>query len=108
MEDKPIKGLDFKIVTEGDTPVSPIPRKRKSDPITQNGLANGTVPTNGNANGNGVQEVQATPKKKRAASEDLEGPLLTKRPKVPIKAALVKADDDLIVVGDDGAIVIED
>lgn len=109
MEDKPFKSLDITAITEGDTSVSPIPRRKKatSNPGEPNGVqsnGSGIEVTNGGAsNGNPV---------KRTASDAIQdGSPLSKRPKTLQNGSNVAPlKEDSIVIDDsaDGAIMIDD
>ncbi|RFU31408.1 hypothetical protein B7463_g4937, partial [Scytalidium lignicola] len=106
--DKPIKGLDITGVSDEESTVSLIPRRKKPGmetvPETNGHTSSDTVPTNGT---NGAQTSSSN--KKRTAAEALGDELtLVKRAKVDLKTAT--NGDDVILIDDvaDGAIVIDD
>lgn len=110
LEDTPIKALDLKakVNLDADLSLSPIPRrpsKRKdqeeSEIVTNtNGYTNRkTEITNGDGN---AVETKASTNLKRPASEDLGGP--GKRAK---SAPRSSTDDHVILIEDDGAILID-
>lgn len=103
MDGKPIKSLDITRVTNGDTPTSPIPRKKRSpkpsgDEAT-NGLSmksNGSSATIPNGTGSGV---------KRSAADALGDDTPSGKKS---KQTTDNTDDDVIIVDDaDGAILID-
>ena len=108
MEEKPIKGLDIASKTE-DSPVSPIPRRKRSATETNGHTTNGT---------NGVQNAKrpaeddlgtVQPNKKRTASGAFdEVSPSSKRSKIQSNGT--STDDGLVVIDEsaDGAILIDD
>ncbi|RDW75092.1 hypothetical protein BP6252_06234 [Coleophoma cylindrospora] len=111
LDDIPIKALDLrpKVDLDADFSLSPIPRrpskpKDEVEPVDiTNGNGNGhdnSTPTA--TNGNGTVVENKTSSLKRQAVENLGGP--EKRAK---NAAKASADDDVILVDDDGSILID-
>ena len=100
-DDKPIKSLDIVAKQASDAlsaPASPIPRKKRSLPQT-----------NGHTNGNGVSTSSIAYEngagKKRAAAEAFDGDTSnSKRSKLVPNGT----DEGVIVLDDDGAILIDD
>ena len=108
MDDKPIKALDMPASSEGDAPVSPIPRRRKSavESVPSNGhLVNGKRPASGNIENSDTKKRRTL---EEALSDDVSPP--SKRLKNQSNINVQVGDDDLIFVDDsgDGAIVIDD
>ncbi|KAL3421971.1 ThiF family protein [Phlyctema vagabunda] len=106
MEDKPIKALDLRPEVDLDAEFSllPIPRKPRKE---SDGHADGVVKDMENGSKRPADdEVEAVgdPSKKRRASQLEPTSPLAKRPKVDANG---NADDDVILVEDDGAIVID-
>jgi ubiquitin-like 1-activating enzyme E1 B len=102
LEDKPIKSLDItaRTATDDTAPASasPIPRRKKS-----------VDKSNGHTNGNGMSSStvveNGTSGKKRAAAEAFDGETPnSKRSKVVSNGT----DNDVIILDDDGAILIDD
>ncbi|KAG0651270.1 Pmt3-activating enzyme subunit 2 [Hyphodiscus hymeniophilus] len=104
LDDKPIKGLDISASSEAELPTSPIPRRKKPAPPVQPAL------TNGHANGKkeGSDPISSAAKK-RTASEALDGdsPDATRKKHQPNGQGTTE-NDDLIIIEDDGAILIDD
>ncbi|RDW85741.1 hypothetical protein BP5796_04066 [Coleophoma crateriformis] len=111
LDDIPIRALDLRptVDLDADFSLSPIPRRpsRPKDEVEPADITNG----NGNGhdnntpvttNGNGTVVENKVSSLKRQAIEDLGGP--EKRAKNAPKAS---ADDDVILVDDDGSILID-
>ncbi|KAH9224509.1 hypothetical protein DL95DRAFT_378124 [Leptodontidium sp. 2 PMI_412] len=103
MDGKPIKSLDITRVTNGDTPTSPIPRKKSSPKPSGDEATNGSsMKSNGssatipNGTGSGV---------KRSAADALGDDTPSGKKS---KQTTDNTDDDVIIVDDaDGAILID-
>ncbi len=100
-DDKPIKSLDIGAKQASDAlsaPASPIPRRKRSLPQT-NGHSDGNgVSTSSIAYGNGAG-------KKRAAGEAFDGDTSNSKRSKLIPNGI---DEGVIVLDDDGAILIDD
>jgi hypothetical protein len=104
MDDKPIKGLDIPVTSETEPPASPIPRRMKSavEPVQTNGhVSNGKKLASDNTSNSAG--------KKRTVSQALEDESpIAKRTKNQKNGNGTTGDDDLIVIEDDGSILIDD
>jgi hypothetical protein len=104
VEDKPIKSLDIQVATSGDAP-SPIPRKIKVVLQTNGHHMNGNASSSSSSaiqNGSPLQNHGGSTK--RPLSDTLvDGPLTIKKTKLSNGPS-----NEVIVLDDDGAILIDD
>lgn len=104
MDDKPIKGLDIPVSSEIEPPTSPIPRRKKS--VVETVQTNGHAVNGKNSSSDNLVNLAG---KKRTVSQALDDESPTaKRTKNQSNGNSRTGDADLIIIEDDGAILIDD
>lgn len=100
-DEKPVKGI-------AADQVPTIPRKPKAEPVPEVSATNGTNGSNGVHAAGGPEMVVRSLKRSRADDDDEVAELKkAKKSQVDVKAGAA-LDDDVVVIEDEGAILIED